>query len=81
MNKLYHTSDTAEAAYLIMHDCHLVKSNRQDGIVEFILQEPSQGKIGELLTEWETPYCGEHKFFKTYRWLLSQIKGGDNGRT
>ncbi len=81
MNKLYHTSDTAEAAYLMSHDCELVKTDRSDSIVEFTLKDTVPATIGELLIKWETFNCEERKFFKTYRWLLSQIKGGDNGRT
>lgn len=76
--KPYHTSDTAEAAYLISHDCKLLRLNRLNGITEFELEDPGHGIIGELLSKWDAFICPEHKFYKAYRHLLSQIKKNDN---
>ncbi len=72
---LYHTSDTAEAAYLISNGIKLLGTDNDQFPSEFTLDKSDNGKLDDLLLRWETFDCPERKFYKTYRYLLQKVKG------
>jgi hypothetical protein len=75
MNKTYTTSDTAESAYLIAHGIQFksVEKDKSDPKVTIVLEERTEGEIGELLIPWDMGDCPEKNFFLKYKWLLRQV--------
>lgn len=72
--KFYYTSDTAEAAFLLSNGIKLLSTDKQQFPAEFEFEDNNNGQLNDLLVKWETFDCSEHKFYKTYRYLLQQVK-------
>ncbi len=76
----YHTSDTAEAAFLITNGIKLLNTDNNQFPTEFTFDSSDNSKLNDLIVRWETFNCTERRFYKAYRFLLQQIKrGGSNG--
>jgi hypothetical protein len=74
MIKLYSTTDTAEAAFLMAHGMKFVRTEKvpNDPKMDIILEEITEGQSGELLMEWDN-HCAEKQFFLKYKFLLKRV--------
>lgn len=79
MDKVFHTSDTALAAYLAISGIELQRLNTDSNPAEYIFKDPSDGIIGNLLIQWEQGRIDCARFYRTYKQFVNQIKGSRNG--
>ena len=81
-SRLYSTSDTALAAWLITSDLKLHDIDKSDPAnVVFRFVEPGDGVINNLTITWEAGKAtgSISSYYRAYRYLLKQVKRGDNG--
>jgi hypothetical protein len=79
MDNLYHTDNTAEAAFMLLKGAGLetLELNQDDGKVTIVLKQKKEGDIGEWIDQW--PKSPEFKYFAVFNLLTIQIKRKLNG--
>lgn len=79
MDNLYHTDNTAEAAFMYSKgaEIHSLELNQDDGKITIVLKQKNEGDIGEWINQW--PKSPEFKYFAHLNLLTIQIKRKLNG--
>jgi hypothetical protein len=79
LTKLYTTSDTAEASYLMAHGVRFLRTEKDpmDEKTNIVLEETTTGQIGDLLLDWQNKQCPEYAFFLKYKFLLKKVMNGN----
>ncbi len=79
MNKLYHTDNTAEAAFMLLKGAKFNNLELEPGEqkLTIVLEQEQEGAIGNLIDLW--PKSPEFKYFAYLNWLTIQIKRRLNG--
>jgi hypothetical protein len=77
--KPYTTPDTAEAAYLMSNGVRFIRTEKDplEKISNIILEESTEGQIGDLLLDWQNKQCPEYAFFLKYKFLLKKVMNGN----
>jgi hypothetical protein len=78
-DNLYHTDNTAEAAFMLLKGAKLdtLELNQDDHKVTIVLKQENEGDIGEWIDKW--PTSPEFKYYAHFNLLTIQIKRLLNG--
>jgi hypothetical protein len=80
MDNLYHTDNTAEAAFILLKGAALenLELNQDDHKITIVLKQKTEGDIGEWINKW--PTSPEFKYYAFFNLLTIQIKRKLNRR-
>ena len=76
-SKVYETSDTPLATWLIINQIKLIDINSAHSPAIFLLDSADNPKINDLIFQWDSGNAIANcvSFYKTYRNLVHRIKG------
>lgn len=78
----FRTSDTSLAAWLVVSNVRLVKTDNEIYPTIFYFEEPVNGNLEDIKLQWESgvAFGNCSAFYKTYRYLVRQVKEHENGQ-